>query len=91
MERVPQMQAEFSSLDLKGVVRPNLERLVEEYRTRATQLKQDLASLQEALGARKESNLEKVEENAVVEAEVRHGLEQVCAKIQSRRTNQATN
>lgn len=63
-------QAEFSSLDLKGVVKPGLERLCEMYRTRASELSQDLISLREACVARAERNVEKKEENAALEGEV---------------------
>ncbi|PNW86849.1 hypothetical protein CHLRE_02g098300v5 [Chlamydomonas reinhardtii] len=63
-------QAEFSSLDLKGVVKPGLERLCEMYRTRASELSQDLISLREACVARAERNVEKKEENAALEGEI---------------------
>ncbi|KAG2483652.1 hypothetical protein HYH03_017455 [Edaphochlamys debaryana] len=63
-------QAEFANLDLKGVVKPGLERLCEAYRTRASELAQDLISLREARVARAERNAEKQEENAALEAEI---------------------
>ncbi|GIL90917.1 hypothetical protein Vretimale_17127 [Volvox reticuliferus] len=63
-------QVDFCNLDLKGVVKPNLERLCETYRTRASQLGQDLISLKEALMARSESSTEKQEENAVLQADI---------------------
>lgn len=63
-------QADFCNLDLKGVVKPNLERLCEQYRTRASQLGHDLVSLREACAARKDTSKEKQEENSVLQAEV---------------------
>lgn len=64
-------QAEFSSLDLKGSVKPGLERLCDTYRTRASELAQDLVSLREKAVARAERNAEKGEENQQLEMEVR--------------------
>jgi kinetochore protein NDC80 len=52
------------------VVKPGLERLCEMYRTRASELSQDLISLREACVARAERNSEKKEENAALEGEV---------------------
>ncbi|PNH01438.1 Kinetochore protein NDC80 [Tetrabaena socialis] len=63
-------QADFSNLDLKGVIKPGLERLCESYRTRASELSQDLISLREACVARGERNGEKREENAGLDAEI---------------------
>ncbi|GFR50172.1 hypothetical protein Agub_g12338, partial [Astrephomene gubernaculifera] len=63
-------QAEFSNLDLKGVIKPGLESLHDNYRTRASQLSQDLASLREQCVVRQEANAEKEEENAALEAEI---------------------
>ncbi|EFJ48444.1 hypothetical protein VOLCADRAFT_104825 [Volvox carteri f. nagariensis] len=64
-----EMQAEFCNLDLKGVVKPNLERLRDTYLTRAKQLHQDLTALQEACSARTESTAEKKQEIAALQAE----------------------
>ncbi len=66
-------QAEFSSLDLKGSVKPGLERLCDTYRTRASELAQDLVSLREQAVARAERNAEKGEENQQLEMEVGYG------------------
>lgn len=63
-------QAEFSSLDLKGSVKPGLERLCDTYRTRASELAQDLVSLREKAVARAERNAEKGEENQQLEMEI---------------------
>ena len=54
----------------QGVVKPGLERLCEAYRTKASQLGQDLVSLHEARAALAERNHEKGEENTALAAEV---------------------
>ncbi|KXZ44539.1 hypothetical protein GPECTOR_65g157 [Gonium pectorale] len=61
---------DFANLDLKAVVKPGLERLCEAYRTRASELGQDLLSLKEACVARAERNAEKQDENAALEVEI---------------------
>jgi hypothetical protein len=54
----------------QGVIKPSLERLCEAYRTKASQLGQDLVSLHEARAALAERNHEKGEENTALGAEV---------------------
>mmetsp|Transcript_33184 Transcript_33184/g.73361 ORF Transcript_33184/g.73361 Transcript_33184/m.73361 type:complete len:629 (+) Transcript_33184:314-2200(+) len=61
---------EFSNLDLKGVIRPGLERLSELYRTKAAELSQDLLSLKEQHTARVEAIAEKQEENMLLEQQI---------------------
>lgn len=67
--------AEFSNLDLKGVIRPALDRLCDQYRTKAVELSHDLLSLKEQVAGGKESIAEKAEENAVLEQQVGLGGE----------------
>ncbi|GFR50162.1 hypothetical protein Agub_g12327 [Astrephomene gubernaculifera] len=84
-------QAEFSNLDLKGVIKPGLESLHDNYRTRASQLSQDLVSLREECVVRQEANAEKEEENASLEAEAaklesqlqsaKEALEEKCRRL----------
>lgn len=62
--------AELSNLDLKGVVRPGLERLCELYRTKAGQLGRDLLALREAATAGLEAVAERREENSNLEAQI---------------------
>lgn len=54
----------------QGVVRPGLERLCESYRTKASQLGQDLVSLREQCGARAEAVNERKEDMAGLETQV---------------------
>ncbi|GLC36851.1 hypothetical protein PLESTM_000508700 [Pleodorina starrii] len=70
LNRTAISQAEFSNLDLKGVVKPTLERLCEAYRTRANDLAQDLISLRETCTARAEGCLEKQDENSLIQGEI---------------------
>lgn len=53
-------------------MRPGLERLCESYRTKASQLGQDLVSLREQCGARAEAVNERKEDMAGLETQVSH-------------------
>lgn len=54
----------------QGVIKPGLERLMERYRTKASELAQDLLSLREAYHAAQDTIHEKQEENRQLELQV---------------------
>ena len=62
--------SDLSNLDLKGVIRPALERLGEEYRIKAVQLSHDLLSLKEQVAGGKEAIGERAEENKALELQI---------------------
>jgi len=61
---------EFANVDLKGVIKPGLERLCDTYRTKAAELSRDLLGLRETAAGISEAINEKTEENLGVEAQI---------------------
>ena len=57
-------------ISCQGVVKPGLERLAEQYRTKCCQLAADLAGLREQHGSRMDAVNEKHEENLYLEQQV---------------------
>jgi kinetochore protein NDC80 len=64
--------SDLSNLDLKGVIRPALERLGEQYRIKAVQLSHDLLSLKQQVASGKEAIAERAEENKSLELQILH-------------------
>ena len=59
----------------QGLIRPALDRLCDQYRTKTADLSQDLLSLQEQAGSSRDVMMERREENAMLEEQVRRGRE----------------
>ncbi len=62
--------SDFSNLDLKNIVRPGLDRLCDQYRTKTVELSHDLISLREQVASGKEQVAERAEENAMLENQI---------------------
>ncbi|KAG1675041.1 hypothetical protein FOA52_002698 [Chlamydomonas sp. UWO 241] len=58
---------DFANLDLKGAIRPALERLCDQYRTKAQQLSHDLLGLRENEACGRESIAERNEDNSALQ------------------------
>ncbi|GAB4815903.1 hypothetical protein N2152v2_002949 [Parachlorella kessleri] len=71
LDRLASSAGEMINVDLKGIIKPALQRLRDSYNGRARELADEMLSLQERRDTGIESMSERTEENAQIEAQVR--------------------